>query len=306
MVHMDDGFTTRMRWRDAPDVVRGAIVESVGKVVGHQDLHGGMSPGPATILELDSGERVVAKAVAAAANAATYELYQWEAEVLRKLPNSVPAASLRAFIEIGGWAVVVTSYAPGQVAGPPWTSAAVEAVRAAATDVADHPAPAGMKPVIERLPNLDGWLVVADDPSDDWEKQHAKQLAARVEGWREWTAGSALVHLDVRCDNAIVGAGQAKLIDWAYAAAGAWWLDQALLAADIVGSGHAQGKSAAIEEALQVLAACPPEASTYVIALAGMLRRNSTLAPVPALPTFRRWQRSRADALRPLLECLLP
>jgi hypothetical protein len=295
-----------MLWGDAPDVVRDAIADSVGKVVGHRDLHGGMSPGPATILELDSGERVVAKAVAAAANAQTYELYQREADVLRRLPGSVPAANLRAFIEVGGWAVVVTSYVPGQVAGPPWTSEAVEAVRVAAKQASEHPAPTGMKPVIERLPDLDGWRVVAEGPLDDWEKQHARQLAARVEGWREWTAGSALVHLDVRCDNAVVGAGQAKLIDWAYAAAGAWWLDQAMLAADIVGSGHAQGNSAAIAEALTVLAACPPEAAAYVIALAGMWRRNSTLAQVPALPTFRRWQRARANALRPLLECLLP
>jgi hypothetical protein len=295
---MDNGFTTRMRWLDAPEFVRAAIAESV---IGHRDLHGGMSPGPATLLELDTGERVVAKAVSAEANANTYRLYQWEAEVLRTLPSSVPAAKLRAFIEVGGWAVLVTSYVPGEVAGPPWTSDAVDAVRIAAIRASEHPAPDGMPPVIDRLPDLDGWLAV--DPSDDWEKRYVPRLAARVEGWREWTAGSALVHLDVRCDNAIVHAGQATLIDWAYAAAGAWWLDQALLAADIVGSGHAQGK--AVVEALRVLDACPPEAAAYVIAVAGMWRRNSTLAPVPALPTFRRWQRTRADALRPLLERLL-
>jgi aminoglycoside phosphotransferase (APT) family kinase protein len=62
-----------------------------------------------------------------------------------------------------------------------------------------------------------------------------------VAGWERWTAGDALVHRDIRLDNTAVGAdgGPAVLLDWAYAAAGAPWIDLAQLAADVVATGHA-------------------------------------------------------------------
>ncbi|SNS77846.1 hypothetical protein SAMN05421812_101755 [Asanoa hainanensis] len=87
--------------------------------------------------------------------------------------------------------------------------------------------------------------------------------------------------------------------------AGAPWLDAALLAADVVAAGHLDGPATARREALRLLADEPPEAARFVIAQAGMWRRNSTLPPHPGLPTHRAWQRARAAALEPLLADLL-
>jgi hypothetical protein len=176
----------------------------------------------------------------------------------------------------------------------------VGAVAQACQRTADHEAPEGIPPVLERLPDLDGWAAV--DPTDEWEKKHVPELAALVTGWREWTAGSVLVHEDIRCDNAIVQGDQATLVDWAYCSAGARWLDRAHLAVDIVGSGHVDGVDVAVRQAMKLLVRCPSEAARYVVAITGMWRRNSTLPDYPALPTFRRWQKRRAIALRPLLE----
>jgi aminoglycoside phosphotransferase (APT) family kinase protein len=55
-------------------------------------------------------------------------------------------------------------------------------------------------------------------------------------------------------DNTTVDAdgGSAVLLDWAYAAAGAPWIDLARLAADVVATGHAVGQQAATDRAYRL------------------------------------------------------
>lgn len=60
------------------------------------------------------------------------------------------------------------------------------------------------------------------------------------------------------------------LLDWAYAAAGAPWIDPAQLAADVVATGHALGQQAATDRAYRLQRSLPPEASRFVVGLAGM------------------------------------
>ncbi|HET8988101.1 MAG TPA: hypothetical protein VFN43_06280 [Humibacillus sp.] len=121
------------------------------------------------------------------------------------------------------------------------------------------------------------------------------------DGWRTWTMGDRLVHLDVRCDNAVEHGDTVWLVDWAAACSGAGWIDEAMLALDVVGSGHVGGEQVALDAALGILARLPYEARRFVVAWTGMLRRNSLLPPRPARPTYRAWQAQRAQALQPLL-----
>jgi aminoglycoside phosphotransferase (APT) family kinase protein len=142
---------------------------------------------------------------------------------------------------------------------------------------------------------------------DEWEREHVGRLAELAAGWPEWTAGSALVHQDVRGDNAIVdvGAGRAVLVDWSFGCAGAPWLDRARLAADIVCAGHRECPKAALQAATAILGTLPGGAARFVAALAGMWRYRSTLPAPPGHPTLRTWQRERARLIRPLLETLI-
>jgi aminoglycoside phosphotransferase (APT) family kinase protein len=141
-----------------------------------------------------------------------------------------------------------------------------------------------------------------------WEKRHVDRLANATLGWRHWTKGHHLTHQDIRCDNALIDPshGEAVLVDWGYASVGARWLDQALLAADVMAAGHTDGPETARRQVLAMLADQPTAASRFVIAQAGMWRRNSTLPAHPGMPTHRLWQQTRANALQPLLEDLLP
>jgi aminoglycoside phosphotransferase (APT) family kinase protein len=307
---MSAPFTTRPPWPTAPAGLRSAVEERLGStVVASHDVHGGMSPGPAAVLSLDSGTRVFVKAVSRTVNAGSHQLYEQEATVLKILPDEAPAAALMAVVETGDWIALITTYAPGRAAGPPWTTAAVAAVVEACETLASVAAPAAIPPVIDRLPDLDGWARLAGKPHllNRWETRHIERLAVATHGWRDWTSGQHLTHQDIRCDNAVIdpAGNTATLVDWGYCSAGARWLDPALLAADVMAAGHADGAEAARRQALDLVTDAPRDASRFVIAQAGMWRSNSTLPAHPGMPTHRAWQRARAAALQPLIEDLL-
>ena len=299
------GFTTRPDWADTPRALIDELERALGAhVVGSESVQGGMSPGPAALLSLDDGRRVFAKAVAASVNSRSRELYDREWAVLRRLPDSVPHARLLARADHDDWIVLATRAAEGSTLGPPWHSQDVAGAVGAVSASSAHRAPTGLPPAVDRLPDLEGWRALGQHhPGElsDVERERFASLTAMSDGWRTWTAGNQLVHLDVRCDNAVAHGEAVWLVDWAAACAGAGWIDEAMLALDAAGSGHVGGERVGLDVAHGILARLPYEATRFVVAWIGMLRRNSLLPPWPALPTYRAWQAHRAQALQPLL-----
>ncbi|GAB3593873.1 hypothetical protein GCM10027446_16770 [Angustibacter peucedani] len=307
------GFTSRLPWAQLPAAVVAAVQHVVRADVRQaRDVHGGMSPGPAAVLSLDDGREVFAKVSTREVNERSYQLYADEIAAYRAIEalTTLPRPTLLGTVMIGPWIGLVLTVAPGRSAGPPWRAGAVAPVVRAVEQVAAHRAPPGLPPALDRLPDLDGWAVLANDPSaplDPRDQALAPRCAALVEGWRSWTVGDALVHHDCRCDNALVDDdGLATLVDWNFACAGAAWLDVALLACDVVGSGVDDPAADPVAAALELLAPLPADASRFAVAMAGMMRRNSLLPAHSGLPTFRPWQAARADRLRPLVEALVP
>jgi hypothetical protein len=295
------GFTVRPRWHAAPDWLKTQVVAHVGVIRQVDDVHGGMTPGPAAVLTSARGERVFVKAVAESESPASYAYYVNEAAALRVLPTGVAAPRLRHVVQRDGWIALILSYVPGRPAGPPWTEHSIRAALGALSDVAV--ASAGVPPIVGLLRDLDGWRRLGDH-ADAWERDNAARLADVVADWPEWTAGSWVVHQDVRADNVIVAPDgrSATLVDWSFCCSGADWLDRARLAADVVCTGHVDGVEAAHRSALRIIADLPDRSWRFVAALAGMWRIRSTFPADPAMPTMRRWQRDRALALRPLLD----
>lgn len=306
---MPSGFTTRPPFEQAPADLRAAIEAAVGsRIAGTESIHGGMSPGPAALLTLRDGRQVFAKAVAASMSSESHLLYLRELETLRVLPPTVPHAPLVAGVEHDGWVVVVTEAADGPALGPPWRSQDVATVAdAIATSAALVDLPT-LAPAIARMSDLDGWRTLADehpDRLDDWERARINGLVEISDGWRTWTAGRHLVHLDVRRENAVPHGDAVWLVDWASACHGAGWIDTASLAVDVLASGHAGGHQVSLSVAQGLLAQLPYEATRFVVAVAGMLRCSSLLPAWPVLPTVRDRQGHRALMLRPLVERLV-
>lgn len=302
-------FTRRAAWAETPEPVRAAVAEALGAtIVGHTDLHGGMSPGPAVCLRLADGRQAFVKAVSAEVRAHNHAMIGQESEILDALPASVPAPRRLATVRRGPWVALATTWATG-APGESWTDASIAAVAQACRAASGHRAPDTLPPVAERIFDFDGWTRLLETGTrDEWETAHAPRAADVVAGWERWTAGDALVHRDIRLDNTAVDAetGSAVLLDWAYAAAGAPWIDLAQLAADVVASGHALGPPTATDQAYRLLRTLPPEASRFVVGLAGMWSiRAATVPDTAVMPNISSWRRARSAALRPLVARLL-
>jgi len=302
-------FTPRAAWADTPEPVRTAVAEALGAaIVGHTDLHGGMSPGPAAALRLADGRQVFVKAVSAEVRAHNHAMLLQESAILDVLPASAPAPRRLATVDRGPWIALATTWAAGATAGQ-WTDASIAAVAQACRAASGHRAPDVLPPVVQRIFDFDGWPRMLEiGAGDAWEAAHARPAADAVAGWERWTAGDALVHRDIRLDNTAVDAegGSAVLLDWAYASAGAPWIDLAQLAADVVATGHTLGREAATDRAYGLLRTLPPEASRFVVGLAGMwCIRAATVPDTTVMPNISTWRRARSAALRPLVARLL-
>jgi len=266
-----------------------------------------MSPGPAAGLQLADGRRIFVKAFSAEVRAHNHAMILQEAAILDVLPASVPAPRRLATVAHGPWIAMATTWAAGATAGP-WTDTSIAAVVQACRTASGHRAPDSLPPVVKRIFDFDGWARVLEiGPGDDWEAAHAGPAAEMVAGWERWTVGDALVHRDIRLDNTAVDAqgGSAVLLDWAYAAAGAPWIDLAQLAADVVATGHALGPRAATDRAYRLLRTLPPEASRFVVGLAGMWCIRAATIPDTIMPSISTWRRARSAALRPLVTRLI-
>jgi Ser/Thr protein kinase RdoA (MazF antagonist) len=300
-------FTARAAWSDTPSPVRSAVADALGSpIVSFTDLHGGMSPGPAVGLRLADGRQVFVKAVSASVRAHNHRMIQQESDILDVLPLSVPAPRRLATVEHGPWIAMATTWAAGVTAAA-WTDESLEAVARACRTANAHRAPATLPPVAERLFDFDGWeRMLTIDTGDSWDAAYAGPASSVTAGWEQWTAGDALVHRDMRLDNTVVGpSGSAVLLDWAYAAAGAPWIDLAQLAADVVATGHVLGPTVATDRAYRLVRSLPPSASRFVVGLAGMWSIRAATISDSVLPTISVWRRARAVALRPLVERLI-
>ena len=105
-------FPPRTAWASTPEPVQTAVAAALGAtIVGHPDLHGGMSPGPAAGLRLDDGRQVFVKAVSAEVRAArlcTDASIASVAEACRtasghQAPTTLPPVANRIF-DFNGWA----------------------------------------------------------------------------------------------------------------------------------------------------------------------------------------------------------
>ena len=71
------------------------------------------------------------------------------------------------------------------------------------------------------------------------------------------------------------------------------------------GTGHALGQQAATDRAYRLLRTLPPEASRFVVGLAGMWCIRAATVPDTFNPSISTWRRARSVALRPLVTRLI-
>jgi len=262
----------RLRWGELPGFVREAIEDACGdRVVAADNREGGFSPGLASVLTLESGATVFAKAVSMARNEFTVAAIRNETRVLRTLPDTVPAPRLRWSYDDGEWAVLVTDAVDGHTPAQPWRRDELVRFLDAATVLARSLTPSPIEAA-----------KLADDPE------------FYVEGWPEATEGTALLHGDLRADNFLLTRNGFTVVDWPSVCVGQPWIDLLFALPSI--AMHGGGDPQELWSAHALSREADPDAVNVVLTGLAHFFLTRSLEPVPPLlPTIRQFQRTQGE-----------
>ena len=295
------GGGNRLRWEDAPAVLRARIESLAGsRVSAAESSRGGFSPGLASALTLDDGRRIFAKAASGSTSDVAVELYRREREVVTRLPSSVPHARLLLADESDGWIVLLYEQVDGRhpVPGRP---ADLDAMFRAFETVATvlDPSPIALSRFEDDWARqFDSWSRAADDTPaaialDPWIATNFERVVETAGSWRDAVHGDALVHGDLRADNMLLTTGGTMIIlDWPESSIGASWLDL-VLAIPSMAMFRDAPPIARLTEHRMLRVVDPHRLAAAVAALSGFFLCASVQPEIPALPTLRSFQRQQ-------------
>lgn len=295
----------RTTWDELPAEIRAEIERGVGSpVVAATSQRGGFSPGLASILTLGNGRKVFAKAATSSRDSHTSSAMRREIEVLLTLPEYVPAPRVRWIYDEGPWVVLVTESINGRNPVQPWRSDELRRFLDATTVLANvlSPSPIPALPFADDAAAFQRWRVLAADPSrsgrlDERVPRFIDRLAALEESWRDATAGTSLLHGDLRSDNLLLvddgsRAHDFVAVDWSSVRTGAPWLDMLFSLPSVAMHGGGDPNEILAAHPLGRLA--DPDAVNVALAGAAGFFLDRSLNPVPPLmPTIREFQRAQ-------------
>ncbi|RDI65467.1 phosphotransferase family protein [Nocardia pseudobrasiliensis] len=296
------GWSGRTRWTDLPGRVRAVIEERLGgRVVGAVVPDGGYGRGLASVLELDRGERVFAKAVPDRGRSADF--FRVEMHTAARLPEAVPAPRVVAALETDGWLVLIFEAVAGRhprLDHPAERAAVFDTVGRMAHALTPNPLPDISTLGDSSAASLRGWREFATDgpPSDldPWALRHLDRLAEIESEWTTVTAGNTLLHFDLRPDNMLLTEdGRVVVVDWAWPCRGAAWVDAATLAPCLLEVGV---DPEPILANLPLTAGLTPAViDTFLCALCGYWTHASRLPAPEGAPSLRAYQGRKAELL---------
>lgn len=288
--------SVRPPWESLPCDVVARVADVLGSpVVAASSESGGFSPGVAARVRCADGRRAFVKAASADVNARTVAMHRREAVVNAALPDDVGAPALLGVVDEEPWVALVLEEVDGRLPALPWRPDELDAALALLDRLALVPAPAVLGQAADE--DLSGWrqLASAGQPLTPFEDRHLAALVALEAQWPSASAGTGLLHLDVRADNLLLRpSGEAVLVDWPAAAAGAAVCDLVFATPSISLDGGPAPEAMLTRSA--VARAADPDAVTVLVAtVAGLLQHRRRQPPPPGLPTVRAFQAAQGD-----------
>ncbi len=296
----------RVTWAALPADVRAAIEQRAGAaVVEAASQSGGFSPGLASRLRLENGERLFVKAVSARTNPDSPRLHRREAQIAGALPPATPAPRLRFWFEHDDWVVLAFDDVDGAQPQVPWQPGELTRVLLALYDLATAltPSPIDLPSVAERTVSaFTEWSAIA--AAEDERARLAPAWIARLDElcaleaqWPQYAGGETLLHLDVRADNVLLTADRCYFVDWPWACIGPRWVDLALMLPCVTMQGGPDPEP--LWRAHPLAAGVPDQHLDALLAgWSGFLTRHANLPPTPGLPTLRAFQEGQAVVAR--------
>ncbi|BCJ33740.1 hypothetical protein Athai_12430 [Actinocatenispora thailandica] len=215
---------------------------------------------------------------------------------------------LRWQLEADGWLLLGLEHIAGRHAALPPGSADLPLLADALERTATLLTPSPMDPVqplaARWAPPL-GWAKLAGQPPawlDDWTRDHVEQFAHLERAAPALVDGDTLVHTDPAPQNWLIDGERARLVDWAWPARGAAWVDTALLTIRLLDVGHTAEQAERWARTVPVYADARAAAVTVAaIAIAGLwtLRAGATGRQHELAVAAQQWARYRLTHLRP-------
>lgn len=271
--------TRRYRLADLPAAARAELESHLGApVTGEDSQSGGYTPGIASRLVLEDGQRAFLKAIPAGDELA--DTYRAEAAVAQSLPTATPAPRLWWAGVVDGWLLAVFDDVDGRhpsiSPGSPDLPAVVAAITTLGHELTPCPHDGAPTARAEWEPLLHGWRSLAAQPPadlDPWSAKHLAELAELEPLCLTAMAGDTLLHTDLRPDNLMIshGDGQVVVIDWAWPARGAAWVDVAFLVPQLILAGHSpQAAEEMLEQMPAWRGADQQVLTSFAVALTGL------------------------------------
>lgn len=224
----------KTRWADLPAHVRTAVVDQVGQVVGATDIARGAASDVSTVLRTSAGPDVFLKGV------------RGVSVRMRWLRNEITAGVVAAGIapavlfhaDVDDWLLVGFEHLKGRTASLAPGSPDLRAVAAVIGTLSTITAP-GLRPLRDRWTLTDAWnqlAVTNPEAVRGWDVGRMARHAALI---TELIDGSCLLHTDMHGEQFLIDeSGAAHVIDWAFPARGAAWVDGAFLVLRLIEAGH--------------------------------------------------------------------
>lgn len=299
------GGRNRVSWADLPAVVRAEVEERLGgSVRSATSMPGGFTPGLASVLESDSGLQVFVKAISAAVTPEGPAIYRREATVSAALPSAAPAPRLRWWFELADWVVLAFEHVDGR---PPDLSRPDDAVAvldvysrlAASLDPAPLRAPPFAEACADDFGNWAAFCRQGVPPGlvdlGSWIPRTVPRLAELEAAWARASAGTCLLHGDLRADNMLITAtGDVVVVDWPEACVGGPWVDLVLALPSFALLGLDPEHVVRRHPLTRDVEA--PAIDALIAAVAGFFASRCLLPAPPGLPTVRDFQRRQAVA----------
>lgn len=132
---------------------------------------------------------------------------------------------------------------------------------------------------------------------------HTRHISPNLTGFLsafhapDGSRGETLLHLDVRADNIVLTPDQVYIVDWPWAAVGAWWVDVLAMASSVTMQGGPSPEDflAAFPAASQV---DPGAIDAVLAAIAGYFTHGALQPAPPGLPTLRPFQAAQGKVAR--------
>ncbi len=290
-------------WAQVPEAVREwAAHVGGGSPAAVRDLHGGFSPGAAA--RLDCPDRALfVKAVGVELNLQSPLMHRREAVVSAALPAEAMFPRLLDTYDDGDWVALAFEAVEGRLPRHPWEprelTSVLEALGAMHDALTPSPAPQLEATEVYWRTLFGGWaqLAAMDEPPgslDPWARANLPRLAALEADWPAASAGTTLVHGDIRSDNVLVTADGVVFVDWPHAAIGTPVFDVVAWAPSVVLEGGPEPEL--LLAAHRPTRDADPDAVTALLAaVCGFFVSHSLRPPAPGLPTVRAFQAAQGE-----------